>query len=187
MATTKTAMDYIVENDFEGAKLKFDTSNSRWRKHWFDTCYRIAQKVKSWATKYIFDPVALTIEEIGKHIKKIAPKKAGESHVYLIRMYDDSDKYVFLKAGKANDLKDRLRDLSKHLYRRSNTQIARVEILRTWTLPSNHLAESFEHALHHYLSGLFENIPNDRYDPVELTPAHMSEIDRRFELMTALF
>lgn len=183
----KTALDYIVANDFEGAKQKFDASNSRWKKHWFDACFQIAERVKEWATKYIFDPVALTIEKITTRARKSAPKKPGESNVYLIKMFDDLDEYAFLKVGKANDLRERLSTLSRQLYRRSNTQIARVEILKTWTLPSNHLAESFEQALHHYLSGLFTNIPNDRYDPVELTPEQLGELDRRYELMTALF
>lgn len=183
----KSASAYVASNDFEGAKARFDSANGRWRKHWFDACYQIAQKVKDWATKYIFDPIALTIEAITQRAKKIAPKQPSESHVYLIKMFDNCGKYVFLKAGKANDLRERLGNLSKHKYKRSDTQIANIEILKTWTLPSNHLAESFEQALHHYLSSLFVNIPNDRYDPVELTDEQMCEIDRRYELMTALF
>lgn len=183
----KSARDYVALEDFEGAKARFDSANGRWRKHWFNACWQIAEKVKEWATKYIFDPIALTIEAITQRVKKNAPKQSGESHVYLIKMFDIFGNYVFLKGGKANDLKDRLSNLSRHLYRRSNTQIANVEIIKTWTLPSNHMAESFEQVLHHYLSGLFNNIPNDRYDPVELTPEQMNEIDRRYELMTALF
>ena len=184
---TKTAIDYIVENDFEGAKAKFDKANARWKKHWFDTCVRIAEKVKEWATKYLFDPVALTIVEIVRKVKKAISKKNGESYVYLIKMFDDCDSYVFLKAGKANDLKERFNTLGKELYKRSNTQIERLEVLSTWKLPDSHLAEAFEQTIHSYLSKLFIHIPNDRYEPVELNETHFAELNRRYELMAAFF
>ena len=65
----KSSTTYIERNDFEGAKARFDASNTRWKKHWFDVCVKIAETVKEWATKYIFDPINLTIEKIGSIIK----------------------------------------------------------------------------------------------------------------------
>ena len=126
MSKSRTAIDFIVANDFEGAKEKFDNANARWKKHWFDACVRIAEKVKEWATKYIFDPVALTITKIVKKVKKAVSKKTGEAYVYLIKMFDDYNRYAFLKAGKANSLKERLGDLSKQLYKKSDTKIERI-------------------------------------------------------------
>lgn len=187
MDKVKTAVDYINENDFEGALDKFDKANPRWKKHWFNTCYSIAQTVKEWATKYIFDPIALTITKIEMFVKKTVSKKAGEAYVYLIKMFDENGRYTYLKAGKANNVNHRMKELSNNLYHRENVQIANVDILQTWTLPSSHMAEAFEQVVHHYLSGLFRHIPNDRYEPVELTEEHLAVINHKYELMSALF
>lgn len=187
MAKNKTAVEYINDNDFEGAKEKFDTARGRWKKHWFDTCFQIAQTVKEWASKYIFDPLTLTITKIEMFVKKVVSQKEGEAYVYLIKMYDDNGQYTYLKAGKADNINRRMRELSNNLYRRENVQIANVDILQTWTLPSSHMAEAFEQVVHHYLSGLFRHIPNDRYEPVELDENHLAAINHKYELMSALF
>lgn len=66
----KSQIDYIVTNDFEGAKQRFDNANKRWKKHWYETCLIIAKKVKDLFKKYIFDPINLTITKINEKLKK---------------------------------------------------------------------------------------------------------------------
>lgn len=187
MAKVRSANDFIADGDFEGAKEKFDNANARWKSHWFNTCVTIAKQCGEWVTKYLIDPVRMTITAIGQHVKKRAPKEnAKESHVYLIKMYDEDGDYRFLKGGKANDLKQRLSALGKYLYRRDNVQIAKVEIIKTWDLATNHLAEAFEQLLHATLSKKYKNIPNDRYTPVELSAEEIAELDRKYELLCSI-
>lgn len=178
-----TSSSYITNNDFEGAKERFVSANSRWKQHWFNTCVEIAKNCKVWFDKYILDPVNLTITEIVKKAKSVIKNCNETSNVYLIKMFDVNDRYVFLKGGKADNVSRRLRDLSRQEYKRDNIQISRVEIIKTWELPNSHLAESFEQALHAYLCNFFENIPNDRYYPTELTEEQFSELDRRYEII----
>ena len=186
--SNKSAKEYISSNDFEGAKARFDKSYKQWKQHWFDTCYAIAQKVKTWATKYIFDPINLTITAIAEKVKKVISKKNTESHVYLIKMFDENGSYRYLKAGKANVLKDRFNQLNDKLYKQPEVvQISRLEILKTWVLPNEKLAEAFENIIHSYLGSIFTHVPKDRYHPIEVTADHIAEIDRKYELMTAFF
>ena len=70
-----TRIDYIRENDFEGARERFESANKRWKQHWFNVCVEIAEKAKDWLKKYILDPVTLTIERI----KKVATKTEGSN------------------------------------------------------------------------------------------------------------
>ena len=183
----KSSTTYINENDFEGAKARFEQSTARWKQHWFDTCMEIFENCAEWGKKYILDPVNRTItaviEKAKKTISRVIKKHDGTSNVYLIKMFDTDGDYVFLKGGKADDITKRLRDLSRQEYKRDNVQIDRVEIIKTWELPNSHLAESFEQALHAYLCNFFDNIPNDRYYPQELTAEQFAELDRRHEII----
>ena len=180
---SKTREEYIQFNDFEGALMRFNETNARWKKHWFNACVEIANRCKSWHKKYSFysNPNLLIV----KADKEAKEQNKNLSYVYLIKMYDDEDDYVFLKCGKANDVNVRLRTLSKQAYKREDVQIERVEIIKTWELPSSHLAESFEQAVHDYLSKLYENIPNDRYYPQTLTEQQFAELEKRYEIIRA--
>lgn len=179
----KSSTIYIQQNDFEGAKERFENANKQWKQHWFDTCATIAKKAKEWLEIYILDPIKLTITKIYKTTKDYV----SNSYVYLIKMFDDKDNYIFLKAGKADNPKERFSTLSKNFYKRDNIQITKVIPLRVWGMPNNHLAQAFEQIVHSYLSSLFQNIPNDRYAPVEITEEIFNEIERKYELMTNFF
>lgn len=187
MATKGSANWYISEGDFEGAKERFDNANGRWKSHWFNTCVTIAKQCGEWVTKYLIDPIYMTITAIGQHVKKRAPKvNEAESHVYLIEMYDDEGNHVYNKVGKANNLKQRLGTLSKQFYARSGIQIAKIRIIKTWDLATNHLAESFEQLLHSMMCKKYENIPNDRYTPVVLSADEVAEMDRVYGVFTSI-
>ena len=179
---------YVGHNDFEGAKQRFENAYKNWKQHWFDTCVEIFNNSKEWAKKYILDPITLTIEPIiQKTTKKQTKRHAGESHTYIIKMFNDCGKYVFLKNGKADDVSRRMRELSKQEYKRDGEQIARVEVLKTYDFPSADLAESFEKIVHNYLTKFFSRIPNDRYEPAELTTEQYGEIDRMYNTFLVNF
>lgn len=179
----KSQIDYIVTNDFEGAKQRFDNANKRWKKHWYETCLIIAKKVKDLFKKYIFDPVNLTITKINEKLKKIQ----GKSFVYLIKMFDENNNYVFLKVGKSNNVDIRLMALSKQYYKKDKIKISRVEKIHTWELPNSHLAEAFEQVLHSFLSSHYINIPNDRYPAINLLEEDLIEFEKRYKLMESFF
>lgn len=181
MAKQMTSTDYIREQDFEGAKERFDKANRRWKSHWFEVCREIAEVCKKWAKKYVFDPINLTIEKVKRATKG---RHEGKSYVYLIEMYANGI-FRFLKGGKANDVNARMSQLCGYEYKREGVVVDDVKILRTWELADSHLAESFEQALHSYLSKKFRNIPNDRYDPVTLTEDDFAELNRRHAVISA--
>lgn len=178
---------YIQNEDFEGALERFNNARSNWKPHWFDVCATIAKTCSEWATKYLLDPVRMTITAIGQYVKKRVPKNNdAESHVYLIEMYDDEGNHVYNKVGKANNLKQRLSTLSRQFYARSGIQIASIRIIKTWDLATNHLAESFEQLLHSIMCKKYENIPNDRYTPVALPADEVAEMDRLYGVFTSI-
>lgn len=185
----KSATQCVNTNDFMEALARFNMANARWKEHWFNACEKITKKCKEWANKYTLNRATLTIEKMVKKaketVRKVMRKHNGASYVYLIKMFDDAGQYVFLKGGKADSVSKRLKDLSKTEYKRDGVQINRVEIIKTWELPSSHLAESFEQALHAYLCQFFDNIPNDRYHPQELTEEQFAELDRRHKIISS--
>ena len=179
-----SARSYISSNNITGAYERFLSAYSNWKDHWWETVETIYKNSAEWAKKYILDPIKRTLTAIGERVRiRNIKAHSGASYVYLIKMFDDNNQYVFLKGGKADDIRKRLSNLSRQEYKRDDVQISRVEIINTWELPNSHLAECFEQALHDYLCRFFEHIPNDRYYPHELTTEQFAELDRRHEIV----
>lgn len=183
----KSKAELIDTNDFEGARNRFENANGRWKKHWFDCCQQIFNSCKEWAKKYILDPITQTIHAIEEMIKKVKPKKEGTSHTYLIKMYDDCGKWVYTKIGKANVLKDRLNRLRKEHYNKENVQIADIEIIKTYELPNDDLAQVLESFMRNYFrKNKSENFhPNDRFDAFEPTEEDFAVFENYYQLTVA--
>ena len=179
----KTYNEYVNDNDFEGARERFESASNRWREYWFDACVTIMKNCKEWAQKYIIDPIKLTITRI---IQAVKPAFPIAPCVYLIRMYDENDHFCFLKIGKTNNLNRRLKELSKYYYKMNDTHISRVELIKMWELPTDELAESCEKAMQHYFSKLYDRIPNDRYAPIEPKEEHLAKFDEIHTLLSTL-
>lgn len=185
MNTTKSATLYIEDNDFEGAIYRFYNTNSRWRRYWFEVCYEIATNDKKWFLLYTFYPSELKILA-AEPTEDIFPNQRGNL-VYLIKMFDKNNEYVFLKGGKTIHLKQRMKKLSDYTYKRENVQISRVEIIKTWELPREHLAESFEQTLHDYFcKKKLQHFPKDRFTPILVTEEDFIELNRRYEVICSL-
>lgn len=174
----KSAKQYIEENDFEGALKRYDECYVRWQEHWFNTCYTIANNCKIWFDKYIFDPINKVIEKITKRKAKFQLPK---SYTYLIKMYDENDNYVFTKCGKTNNLNRRFKELSKKHYKVQDIKISRIEVVKTWELPNDHLAESMENEAKAYFSQFFFHYPKDRFEPIEFIEDDFRELDKRYQ------
>ena len=56
--------DYINDNDFEGALYRFENTNIRWKKHWWEALETIYSKVKSLARKYILDAENMIVKTV---------------------------------------------------------------------------------------------------------------------------
>lgn len=185
MDTTKSAIMYIEDNDFEGAVQRFYNTNTRWRRYWFEVCYEIATNDKRWFSFYTFYPNELWILEV-EPTEDTFLDTVG-NFVYLIKMFDENNEYVFLKGGKTIHLRERMSKLSKYNYKRENVQIARVEIIKTWNLPREHLAESFEQVLHDYFCNKkLQHFPKDRFTPTFVTENDFLELDKRYEIICSL-
>lgn len=174
-----TAKEYIATNDFEGAKARFDNTSPNWKKHWYNTCYEIAQNDSRWFTFYTFYPKDLMIIEETRTEETILDEVGNI--VYLIRMFNDNGEYVFLKGGKTNNLRRRMRELKGYHYKREHEHIASIEVIKIWKLPTEHLAESFEKMLHDYFYKFLEYFRQDRFTPTFVTEHDFEELEKRYE------
>ena len=101
---------YIENNDFEGAKERFETTTPSWRRRWFETCAIIFQNCKELAKKYVLNPIDCTISKV---ITVATRKYANNIQVaencdllddaaekcYLFTFYDAFDNMVCSKIG----------------------------------------------------------------------------------------
>lgn len=175
----KSAARCIETNDFNEAKARFDNAYRNWKEHWFNACYEIAKNNQEIFQKYVFDCTEITITDVV--FAKLVTRKNGGAFVYLIKMFDENNNYVYLKGGKANNLSKRYYDLKKTHYKREDVKISRIEEIKVWCLPSSHSAETFEQALHSYFSRTLTNIPNDRWTPIEPTKEDFEALEQRYE------
>lgn len=185
-----TAKEYVENEDFEGAYERYNNANKRWKAHWFDTCYEIAASVVEFAKAFIFDTVNKVITKIGEIVQKTKGrpvKKDETSHVYLVRMFDDKDNEVYTKVGKANNIKRRMKELSKYTYSdrktKEKTSIGRVEVIDTWDFPNGKAAESFETRIQSILMELYTLIPNDRFAPIKDIDGVVNMMNAQYSLL----
>lgn len=182
---SKSASYYIENNDFEGAKLKFENSNARWLNHWFDACKTIYENCKEWSKKYVLDPIAKTISAIKDYITKKKPNKNSVSNTYLIKMFDICGNWVFTKIGKADVLSNRLNKLSSQYYARDGVQIGKVEIIKYYEVPNDDCAQILESLMRNYFRKTKRHIPNDRFEPFDPTEEDMQMFENYYNLTLA--
>ena len=186
MAKNPTYSDYVSSNDFEGAKERFDNANKRWKPHWFEACEEIFNACKDWAKKYILDKVNKVILVIGEFITKRRPKEEGTSNTYLIKMFDEVGNWVFTKIGKANVIAKRMQGLLKHEYKRGGTvKISNIEIVKSYQLPNDDLAQVLENLMRHYFRKTRKFIPNDRFEAFEPTAEDLQVFENNYNLVMA--
>lgn len=122
----KTMAWYVDHNDFEGAKERFETTSTNWKKKWFEVCYKIYCSCKELAKKYILNPIECTINKIGMAPTKRKTKVAynilmsedcpslldhATQKCYLFTFFDDNDNLVCSKVGTTTrKVRDRLRE-----------------------------------------------------------------------------
>ena len=105
---------YIANNDFEGAKERFDTTSPTWKKRWFEVCYKIFNSCKELAKKYVLNPLDYSIHKIGEVVAKRRTKYADKimlsddcpslldeatQKCYLFTFYNENNELVCSKVG----------------------------------------------------------------------------------------
>ena len=182
---SNSASYYIENNDFEGAKARFENANARWLEHWFNTCRVIYECSKEWAKKYVLDPVSKTITLVKNCIKKVKSCKASTSNTYLIKMFDTCGNWVFTKIGKADNLKQRLNQLKKYHYKKSNIHIGDIEVIKTYEVPNDDCAQVLESFMRNYFKKTKTCVPNDRFEPFEPTEKDLQIFENYYTLTVA--
>ena len=182
---SNSASYYIENNDFEGAKARFENANARWLEHWFNTCKVIYECSKEWAKKYVLDPISKTITLVKNCIKKVKSSKVSISNTYLIKMFDISGNWVFTKIGKADVLSTRLNKLSSQYYARDGIQIGHTEIIKSYEVPNDDCAQILESLMRNYFRKTKRHIPNDRFEPFEPTEEDLQIFEKYYNLTLA--
>ena len=186
MAKKPSYSDYVLNNDFEGAKERLESTSDRWRQYWFDACQEIFNACKDWAKKYILDPVARAVITIKDFVTKKRPRNdEAASNTYLIKMFDDAGNWVFTKIGKANVIAKRMRDFINHEYKRDGVTIANVEMVKSYEVPNDDLAQVLESLMRNYFRKIYQYIPNDRFEAFEPTSEDLQVFENNYNLVMA--
>ena len=118
-----TRQDYINDNDFEGALHRFETTNIRWKKHWWAALEEIYSKVKTLARKYILDAenmIVKVVKQVADTIISLVNNGDEEGEkVYLFKFYDEEGNLQFSKVGTtirkvSQRLKEEIRSYRKN-------------------------------------------------------------------------
>lgn len=182
----KSAVECIETNDFEEAKRRYEKAYSNWKDHWFETCITIFKSCTEWAKDYVINFVDKTIVKINEIATKIKSKKGKFSYTYVIKMFDDMGNWVFTKVGKADNVSKRMYDLSKEYYSRQKVKIGSVEVLKTYELPTDDLAQVQESFMRNYLRKTKKFYPNDRFEPFEPTEEDYNIFDQYYDTVVAM-
>ena len=100
-------------------------------------------------------------------------------------MFDDAGKWVFTKIGKANVIAKRMRDFINHEYKRDGVTISDVEIVKSYQVPNDDLAQVLESLMRNYFRKSHEYIPNDRFVAFEPTDEDLQVFENNYNLVMA--
>ena len=183
-----TMEEYIANNDFEGAKTRLENTSPCWRGRWFQVCQTIFNNCTDWAEHYILDPIKKAIIAIGKKIHKTLAKvrQVDTAYVYIAKIYDPDDNWIYTKIGKAVDVSKRFKQIVGKGY--AHQKVGRVEAIQLFEMASEDKALTLESAIRHYLIHDRNHtlIPNDRFAPFTPTAEDMTKFEHLREIVTAM-
>lgn len=105
---------YLENNDFEGAKERFETTSPSWKNRWFEICMKIYNRCKELANVYFLNPINKTITKIAQVVGKRRSKyddfiqinadlakdyDKGKEKCYLFTFYNENNEMVCSKIG----------------------------------------------------------------------------------------
>lgn len=192
----KSAWDYVVENDFEGAVERYQTANARWRGHWWECVETIYKQCAEWSKKYILDPITRTITQVINTVKNVTKKRShskniccshgakvaiiykdncgedidGRQECYLFKFFDgENPEPIFSKIGTTTCTVNKRLRREIGDYRKNGFDIQRVEIDRIYNC-GEWPAEGAESMLRAKLIKMFPGTwhKNDRFFGVNI-------------------
>lgn len=183
---SKSAKQYIEQNDFKGAYERFLEAGARWKNHWFTACVEIFNNCKEFAKEFFIDVKEQIIKPITEYVKKSVPKKDGMAYTYIIKMFDDCGNWIFTKIGKTNNMKRRMAELSKEHYKKEDIHIDKIEVIKVYETANDNRAQCLESLFREYFEQFHALIPNDRFNAFEPSAADLAECDRKHALLSAI-
>lgn len=115
MKVNKSMESYITDNDLEGAYERYKSTSKRWEKSWWATIETIYNNCKEWAKQYILNPIEKTLKKIKNSRISIDSNiqylcNAEGCGAYIVQHYTSSGISQWIKCGKANNVKSRLKE-----------------------------------------------------------------------------
>lgn len=158
----KSAKEYIIEEDFDGAFDRYEKANARWKQYWYDVCIQISETYKDVFKRYVINKIDKTILIIGKSIDKAKNKitktynqifidcdeiyKEGDEKCYLFEFYNSKQELVCSKVGTTiRGVVQRLKEeLRSETYKKLDCQSAIVRrVYNCGNLPAEGLESYF--------------------------------------------
>lgn len=125
------------------------------------------------------------IIEYFNRVEEIKSWERADYLVYIINMYDENDKWVFIKIGKSKNLLKRFQTLERQYYAKDNIQIMRVEPVYTFNIKNDDLAQVLESFIRNLFRKTHDFIPNDRFKPFEPSEEEWKQMERYYKLVRA--
>jgi len=175
----KSLKEYIAQNDLEGAYLRYQNANAKWREHWWSGVVEIFNSCKEFASQFILDLENKVLRPIIEKVKNVKSKiinrdvpiiEKGDfsnchgEQVYFFKFFNEADEILWTKIGTtAKSYFDRCKR-EIYDYNRKGHGVAKViidNVLNCGDIP----AESYESFLRAMLIKEYPNTwhRNDRF------------------------
>lgn len=195
MATVKmTRNEYLAQNDLLGAYQRFGDTTARWKDYWWEVVEEIFHKSEEWAKQYLLDPIERLLKRITrKRSITLAPKyylnykvEAEGCGAYIVEHFDSNGERLWIKCGKANDVKSRLVQHFKVDYK---GEAESGTVLGWFSCKNSNHALSMENVIRDYFETKgFALLGKDRFPTLsELTAEDVQILSQKAEILATLF
>ena len=195
MATVKmTRNEYLAQNDLLGAYQRFEDTISRWKDYWWEAVEEIFHKSAEWAQRFLLDPVERLLRRIPRKRspaldaeKRLTYKVEAEGcGAYIVEHFNSNGERLWIKCGKANDVKQRLVQHFKVDYK---GEAESGTVLGWFSCKNSNHALSMENVIRDYFETKgFALLGKDRFPTLsELTAEDVQILSQKAEILATLF
>lgn len=190
---TMTMNDYKESADLLGAYERFEKTTKQWKSRWWAVVEEIYTKSAFWMKHFILDPIAHTIKRITRgrlprqnEEKRLTYKCEAEgTGAYIVQHFDENGKHLWIKCGKADDVKKRLAQHFDSDYK----GVAKSGVVLGWfpCKNSNH-ALAMEDVIRDYFESKAQVMGHDRFPGLtELTENDFVILNKKAEMLAQIF
>ena len=190
----KSREDYLNNNDFEGALIRYEITTGRWKKYWWEALEAIFHKVESLAHKYVLDPIKMIVTKL-TGVQQIIWENDTQQLNYDLNGHQTLYYFVFYDRRTGEKLFDKIGTTTRLASKRLNEEIryynnhgfdiglVRVKLLKDC---GENPAESYESFLRSILTKKFPNTwkKNDRFFGADITTETIKKGINLFETMS---